>query len=271
MTRQSYAAGVLTAFLAACLAAATPLQTPAAQTQAQSLVPAPDHSLDLKGYLDLGLPAIEKAWTAAEYSQAGKVMDTLAKKDPTQLPRSGSARSGAVFSRLVDPANIFSLGNKAIPPYSRIETAGGIMQESVSLFRTYAGVSSPALCFDTELMKLGIYLLRQQETATLISDEILRSDLSVAQDPKRKDGHAQIRIGMGQTSCGLVQMLADSGTIRDQVAVRAAGELLPLLAQAYALLPPTEQDKVRQQLADAIQKGNGPDRKEALRSLQAAL
>src|SRR4051794_9837060 len=54
---------------------------------------AADESLDLKGYSDLGVPAIDKPWSGVELAAAAKVLIALAQKSPQQLPRYKSTRS----------------------------------------------------------------------------------------------------------------------------------------------------------------------------------
>src|SRR5437773_8872359 len=65
----------------------------------------PDQSLTTEAYMKLGIPSPERRWTAKDYAKAIPILQQLAKAAPSQLPRYQSKSSGAVFDRVVSPAN----------------------------------------------------------------------------------------------------------------------------------------------------------------------
>src|SRR5215470_16523975 len=61
----------------------------------------PDESLTIAEYIRLGMPDPRSDWTKEDRSAARSILRELAGKNPTQLPRFGSAHSGVLFERLV--------------------------------------------------------------------------------------------------------------------------------------------------------------------------
>jgi hypothetical protein len=233
-------------------------------------VATPDHSLNLKQYRDLGFPAIDKAWTGADYAKACKVLDDLARKDPTKLPRYHSGTSGAVFDRMVAPDNLPSLSNHSTGA-ERMGVARDIMGGVVPAFTAYAKVSQAQATFDAEELKLGLFLLRGETCAALISADMLKSDPKIAQDQKRMGGIAKIKEGLAQSACGLIIVLTDHDSIRDAEALRAIGELKQVLGKAYPLLDSAGRKDIMEKLTGAIKAESVPARKAALQDLHKAL
>jgi len=75
---------------------------------AGSEVVAPDRSLSIDRYRELGIPSLERAWSGADHDAAVMILRDLPR---SELPRSGSSRSHALFERLVDTVGMLGSGN----------------------------------------------------------------------------------------------------------------------------------------------------------------
>jgi hypothetical protein len=66
---------------------------------------AEDTSLPLAVYRAAGVPELDQAWSASDYQRCLQVFVDLVRGGRGDLPRAGSARSGALFARVVDARN----------------------------------------------------------------------------------------------------------------------------------------------------------------------
>src|SRR6266699_2440073 len=69
---------------------------PQVPSQTEGLVPA-DRSLVVGEYMKAGIPTASKPWSAKEMAATAKGLAALAEKDPNNLPRFESERSGLLF------------------------------------------------------------------------------------------------------------------------------------------------------------------------------
>jgi len=232
---------------------------------------AADNSLSVKEYTDLGIPAIDKTWTADDYTKANKVLQEIVKTDATQLPRYNSAKSGVVFDRLTARENLPRIGDKQMAADTRLAEAANIMQTCIPTFLAYATPGKGLAVFDEEALKLGVFLLRAELVASLLADEVQQGDPDFAKDAKRMEGANQIKSGMATTAGGLIEMIADHKTVRGDVAVRSLAELKDLLPRACAHMLVEGRKNVKDQLTAAIAGETDAARKTAFEATLGAL
>ena len=67
---------------------------------------AADRTIPLEEWAQRGMPDAGRAWSPDDYTGAATLLEAAAKESPARLPRGSSAVSGALYRRLVDPANL---------------------------------------------------------------------------------------------------------------------------------------------------------------------
>jgi hypothetical protein len=228
--------------------------------------PAPDNSLTLKEYIDAGVPAIDKPWTAGDYQKAGTTLADIAKKDPTKLPRLDSKNSGDLFAHIIAQKNLAGLTDKTVPVDTRIKMAETITAY-VPIFAAYADAIKPNQTLDAETLKLGGFILR----AELAAGQVVEEFIAAHPDAKDNAGFKQARDGFAMTAGGVVEFMMDKDHIRKSEATRFAGELKGVLPDIVALFNADAQVIIKNQLKDAAAKEEDKDLKAALTDLLASL
>ncbi len=123
---------------------------------------ASDTSLPLAVYRAAGVPEVDHPWSVAEYEHCLEVFVELLRSGRADLPRHGSARSGAVFARLVDARNF-----EATPGLTTGEHARA-MQGYLALFPGLLKIYSPAsdgVDFSVEQTELIVSLIELLKSA----------------------------------------------------------------------------------------------------------
>jgi hypothetical protein len=85
-----------------------------------------------------GFPATDRTWTPNDYAPAYEALEKLvSKRGDGVLPRAGSARSGAVFSRMIDRGNFAVAADRSLPVEARLPIVAGSMQPLTGLLKLY--------------------------------------------------------------------------------------------------------------------------------------
>ena len=96
-----------------------------------------DESWVVGDYLRIGMPDPDRLWTAADYGDCRDVLYKLERTQRTALPRLGSAKSGALFARFINPTNTLLLEDRFLPTEERIRSFVGILNRLPALQEIY--------------------------------------------------------------------------------------------------------------------------------------
>jgi hypothetical protein len=155
--------------------------------EASALAPprptAPDTSLSLAVYRAAGVPDVDHPWSLQDYQRCLTVFIDLLRSGRSDLPRAGSARSGALFARLVDARNFdppagIAAGERA----SRLESY-------LEVFPGFLNVYAPAtdgIDFAVEQAELIVGLLELLKSALGSSRELSAVDTSWVKEYERQ-------------------------------------------------------------------------------------
>jgi hypothetical protein len=200
---------------------------------AVSSEPQDDTSLDLAVYRAAGVPDIERPWAPDDYERCLQVFGALLRAGRGDLPREGSARSGALFARLVDAQNFETTSRAAGSPGDRARA----LQRHLETFPGLLQIYSPAndgLDFSREQADLCVALLELLKLALASSRELVTQQASWAETYDR-----QKRVTVGVVR-GLEQMLAERERYPEPLRRRMKGELSRLSPELERHLDPDD-------------------------------
>ena len=121
-----------------------------------------DTSLPLAVYRAAGVPEVDQPWSVADYERCLQVLVDLLRSGRADLPRHGSARSGALFARLVDARNFAATPGLTTGEHARR------LQGYLAVFPGLLKVYSPAsdgIDFSVEQAELIVALLELLKSA----------------------------------------------------------------------------------------------------------
>ena len=195
----------------------------------------PDRSLTPEEYIRVGLPAHDRPWSGADMARAERVLSALAAKDPSQLPRYQSERSGAVFARIVADDNLGFSRNRSLPLEARMPDAMEYFRSSNAVTKLYAAALSTGAITGAELVELIGSTLRTSVVALQLIAEFLPTlDKNDPTYPVRMEGLQQFREGLAITVAGTLQTLTE----RNAYEAPALKRLLAYMQQTLpAILP----------------------------------
>lgn len=194
--------------------------------------PVNDTSLTLEVYRAAGVPAIDRAWTPADYERALKVFLELLRSGRQDLPRFGSSRSGALFAHLVDSNNFEAA---AASPGERARGLQRNLEVFPELLRLYSPASD-GLDFSVEQAELGVCLLE------LLALALASSRAVASEDSGWSDEYEQQRSVTAGVLRGVSAMLGERERYSLTLRTRLRGELARL---APELAPHLESDDAR--------------------------
>jgi len=206
---------------------------------------APDHSLAVATYIQKGLPANDRGWSADDYLQAAKVLKAIAGVDATQLPRYGSPISGAVFARIVSRENFKLFGNDLLSHQQHFIASSGLLQGLGQILIVYATATTQERIFDSELIELMRYVLELSREVVRLADAFAAS--LPADDPNhdsRMKGREQMREGMARVVTGCLSTITEREAYRSSELVRLAQTLDATVPDIFPFLPPGVQQEL---------------------------
>lgn len=133
--------------------------------------PPPDRSLTVKEYVDRGIPSVDKPWTADDQKKAVLVLLTMSVKESDKLPRFESARSGAVFSRLVDTGVRERFLDRKIATEKRFNEAGNEFETRYIILQAYLAAFVKNGVGNAEMVEISASTLRIAGTFLVVLDE----------------------------------------------------------------------------------------------------
>jgi hypothetical protein len=136
-----------------------------------------DLSLTTEQYLEQGMPACNKIWTADDYQQAQITLSTLITKDFHALPRKKSRKSGDVFKRIVSKDNLSFLDDPKISLREkayRIQFLGNLSGQMGTIYYNKLDVRQ---YYSEELAEIYITHLYIRGKMLELAEKIDKSDL----------------------------------------------------------------------------------------------
>jgi len=124
--------------------------------------PEADTSLALPVYRAAGVPELEHAWSARDYERCLSVFADLLRSGRSDLPRRGSQRSGALFTRLVAIDNFASAAEAA--PSERARRLQGYLEVYPGLLKVYSPAND-GIDFSVEQAELIVSLFELLKSA----------------------------------------------------------------------------------------------------------
>ncbi len=234
-----------------------------------SVAAAEDPSLSAAEYISLGMPAADRTWGGTEYEAAASALAKIAAANPSQLPRRGSAKSGAVFERLVSPDNLEFLSNSDLPAEARFVAGLPTLQAQPSIFGIYLGVME-TMNTGPELIDLSRFQLRAAAAVTpLVRERMATNDPS---DPAREiqlGGYEQVRNGVATMLFGTLETLTERDAFSTADRLRLAGTVEEVLPAFLGMLPEGSRKELPERLRQVIQSESDPELKAILSRLLA--
>ncbi len=232
-----------------------------------------DRSTPLEEWTKRGMPDVSRPWTAADYDSAARLLEAAAREDPATLPKEGSAVSGTLFRRFVDPGNLASLRSAGAPD-ARARAGAGILSGAGRVSLVYAGAYREYAAFGAELAALMSYtLLAARETVPLAGSLLAapKKGEKPADRYARETERAKLSDGLAAIVAGCLESLATRGGFRPAERLRlarAVEEHLPALAPH---LPPGARRDLPARLSKMSAAEADPSVKDALGRARAAL
>lgn len=132
-----------------------------------------DASLSLEDYFAMGVPALDRNWSAEDLRGTALALEVVAKKDPRQLPQCQSTRSGKVFEQLVRREPIDAFANPALPISIRVTESAEYTRALDQITRLYLSALHDKLVSGTCVVDLYGTQLRAFRVVMEQLDEFL--------------------------------------------------------------------------------------------------
>ena len=130
-----------------------------------------DRTLSPEKYVEMGLPALDRAWAADDYAVAARVLESLAGRDGALLPRYHSAKSGAVFDRIVSPQNLAIFSDRSVAMQTRFVAAAKMGDPLAHITEIYKAAAQARKIGSGNLIELFGAQLRYCKTLLQLFDE----------------------------------------------------------------------------------------------------
>jgi hypothetical protein len=186
-------------------------------------VPA-DHSLTPDAYIQAGVPALDRPWSGEDMAKAARVLTALSGKDPGNLPRFRSERSGAVFARLTSTENLEAFRNRKVPIETRFPQAIGYGEPLNAILKLYLSAFLKNAIGDSEIVELLGAQLRIMVMAMELVDEFIPT--LDKNDPKfkvRMQGLEKMKQGLAMMAAGGLLTLTEVDSYRSGERARLVG------------------------------------------------
>jgi hypothetical protein len=134
-----------------------------------------DHSLTPEEYQKLGMPDHKKAWKLDDCKNACITLGTLKIDNQLAFPRKESKRSGEIFRRLVDEANLDFANDSALTLHIRVALMQQFMRYPIELYRLYSDNSQEKQYYNDELIDIYIFMLYENKQKLKLAFKIMNS------------------------------------------------------------------------------------------------
>lgn len=223
-----------------------------------------DRSLEASAYVLNGLPDPGVLWHTRDLMTASGVLSDVGLADPAQLPRFESARSGAIFARLIDPQNYAVLDAPGLGAEERMAHATGILSAFRTLAYIYLHAISEGVDLDREMAELtgfGLEVVwRSFRLLDALAAGMSKNDPDFAQ---RVEGIVTFKSGLNEIVGGSVGSLGQREVFGTQARRQLARHLQRLLPRIVVFLPPVQRTDT-QMLLQTLGREEGDENVRAL-------
>ena len=235
-----------------------------------------DESLTLDQYMEMGISSPDRIWGAADYSEAVEALTSVSKN---ALPRLGSARSGALFARMISTENLLPPGGVRQVIDSGMEVAGANIQRLVEYSRTvppllmlYVDQNPGVQGHSAEVTRVSLFALQTAAASVDLAYAFLATQpKETMNSPRIVSARKQMSDGLDQTLNGLLDMVSQEEHFRsDDVAYLADGlrrEVPPI----FKYLSAAQKKSMRTKIQKIAAKHKNSRVRESLKGLLAAV
>jgi hypothetical protein len=237
--------------------------------QAQQPFPTEDRSLTPEDYRAMGLAPLDRNWTSHEMKEAAAQLQILAKQDPGQLPRHGSARSSGVFDRITAPSNLAALADPSLPISIRLSAAAEYSAAIGDIVRLYLSALSDRAVSGDDVTQLYAAQLRTCVAVMKCLEEFLPT--LTPTDPSyaaRVAALEKIRSGLGDVVLGIVRALSEPRFFGYSARKRLVDDCAKSFDEIVPRLPVSAREALLEQLNVASTKREMSNLQPALNALR---
>lgn len=237
---------------------------------------APDESLTIAEYQQMGVPSPEPIWGAEEYSAALSVFDGKAK---SALPRHGSNRSNALFARMVAPENllhsrrvseILEMGPEATQ--AALTRLIKYTEQVPALLMMYIDGTVEVQPYGAEVVRVCVYTLQTGRALFDLTYGFVDSQPEELQNSDGiRDAKKTMRDGLNQTMGGLLQMIQEENAFAAADMEYLANGLLVEVPGIFDYFSPPQKKTVRTSIENISKKHSNRKVRESMKSLLAKL
>jgi len=184
-------------------------------------------------------------WTPEDYSQAVRVLKSIAQKDARKLPRHKSQNSWKLFDRISSRDNLAAMLNQNFPLNTRFPLAIGYMDGVKQAMIIYFDPLTRGINLDAETVELMGLTLRLAQEVTRMGNEFMAS--IPKDDPKllvRQEGFARMKDGLVTTFDGAIISLGEANVYRLPTRIRLCGYVQETLPSVFREFPATVQTEL---------------------------
>jgi hypothetical protein len=224
-----------------------------------------DESLTPEKYVELGLPAHDRVWLGSDLVKAAKVLAAIAEKNPRQLPRYQSARSGAVFARLNATQNLEMYRDRKYPFDVRMKEALKTTEGFSEITKVYIAAFVKKQVRDSEMTEcMGSLFRIAAVMIDLVEEQLPTLNPKDADYKQRMAGLDTMRAGLANVVHGGIGSLAEKDSLRASERVRLIGYMKDTFPKLIPQLTPTTR-------LEAVNRLQAMNVDEAYRDLQPSL
>ena len=249
-----------------------PSGTRPAATKKDAPEPPADKSLSMDELLKAGFPAHDRDWVSTDVRAAAEILNAIAAKDATQLPRYRSERSGRAFERLTADANLDIYRNKTLPLSQRLLGAIEHLNSMNQVLKAYIEAFTRQNVGDSEVIELLGAQLRSAVVMTSLTDEFLPTlDKNDPKYPARMEGLKTMKGGMAQMVFGTLITLTESEAYRPAERKRLIGHMQGTFPKILPALLEDSRTEARQQIRNYVKDPRLQELSEDLEKLLTAI
>jgi hypothetical protein len=228
----------------------------------------PASSLDTRAWMDRGMPAPDRPWTAKDYAAASATLRSL---PASAYPRAGDTTSN-LFARFVATENLDLVRNTKLPLDTRMQEVLDMMATS----RQLSGLYMTAVAQGAPLRKetLALMALHVDEATSML--DVLEAFMKTLdpKDPKhatRIQGLVKVEDGMAEMAMGSIIVLTERSAYETADLVEFARTITPTLPKTVSRLAPANRTEALSKLEDARHGASDPELAAAIGALAKAV
>jgi hypothetical protein len=210
-----------------------------------------DPAWSVADYVKAGVPDPDHTWSAQELARAATVIVREAASHPERLPGYRSARSGAVFARLVE-----------VPPDDPAQPIAARVKDGLDRFKALGSLTRPyGLTIhgtpSRDAIELAGAMLRSQAVLMHLTEAFLDSLGSDGRTAARMAGYRRLQGDVAAMATGVLTLVEQAGVAIDdrRAMVQHVAAVLP---STFPHFIPEHQRAARDQIAALVNATTGP-------------